>query len=288
MRPTTRHALQILGVTAVILGLWQVCLRGFGWEARFAESNYFANRIRMEEYLFRGAAPKHVLVGSSLSGRLLPEYFAGTTLSDFATLGLDGSIPLVGLDVLGRRPDLPTVVFVETYLVEKDWGANDRLLIEGLDSPGTTLARHVPMTRASRRPTSLLYSAVKLRKESGGGGLIETNAPGVWEPGPVMEVGIPAEALVAKWRERMQALKARGVRVVFVDLPGGEVRMPGPRRSPDLVDGLVTEFGAVRIDLRTEWFGRGWKPRYTDGRHLDAGSARATARLLAERVGKGM
>jgi hypothetical protein len=288
MRPTTRHALQILAVTAVILGLWQVCLRGFGWEARFAESNYFANRIRMEEYLFRGAAPKHVLVGSSLSGRLLPEYFAGTGLSDFATLGLDGSIPLVGLDVLGRRADLPAVVFVETYLVEKDWGANDRLLIEGLASPGTTLARHVPMARASRRPTSLMYSAVKLRKESGGGGLIETNAPDVREPGPAMEVGVPSDALVAQWRERMQALKARGVRVVFVDLPGGEVRMPGPRRAPDLVDRLVTEFGATRIDLRVEWFGRGWKPRYTDGRHLDAGSARATARLLAERVGKGM
>lgn len=282
MRGTTRDGLRVVMVALALLSGWGLCLRWTGWRAAFGESNYVANRIRLEDYLFRGAAPRHVLVGSSLSGRLLPEYFRGTRLEDFGTLGLDGSIPLVGLEVLGRRVDLPEVVYVETYLMSKDWGVNDRTLLEGLDSAGIELARRVPVTRAASRPTSVLYSAMKLRKERAGSGLVETNVAGVREPGPAEAVPTVPPGLEERWRKVVGGLRDRGVRVVLVDVPGGELRMPGPRNGPDLGDVLASEFGLKRLDLRSAWFGRGWRPRYTDGRHLDVGSARMTAALLAE------
>lgn len=281
LRPTTRQALAILGMAALLGVAWMAVGRVRGWKAAFGESNYTANRIRLEEYLVRPSAPKAVLVGSSLSGRIQPEFLAGTALEDFATLGLDGSIPLVGLEALERRADVPAVVFVETYLMHRGPGPNDRVLVEGLASPGTALARHVPLVRASQRPSSLLYSSLKTRRE-GGGGVVRTNVAGVELPGEPVTVTAPDPVVLELWRARLRSLAGRGVQVVLVDLPSGEVRMPGPRAGRDTADVLAGEFGLRRVDLRKEWFSRGWSPGYTDGRHLDAASATATARMLVE------
>jgi len=64
LRPSTRDALRILLLTAVLCAGWQGLVRVRGWKADFGESNYTANRIRLEEYLLRPAAPRHVLIGS--------------------------------------------------------------------------------------------------------------------------------------------------------------------------------------------------------------------------------
>lgn len=282
MRPTSRTALRILLATAALALAWQTLTSVLGWKAQFGESNYMANRIRLEEYLLLPAAPRNVLVGSSLSGRLLPEFFAGTSLEGFSTLGLDGSIPLVGLEALAHRADLPSTVFIETYLLEKPWSRNDQMLLDGLVSPGTALARKVPLVRASRRPSSLLYSAMKARRDGAGASVLVTNDLSVREPGPAVEVSPSDPQVVERWRGMLKSLADRGVRAVLVDLPSGEVRMPGGRTAPDLADAMVREFGLARVDLRRSWFERGWKPTYTDGRHLDGASAKATARMLAE------
>ena len=203
-------------------------------------------------------------------------------MSDIASLGLDGSVPLVGLEVLERRPDLPEVVWVETYLMEMDGGVNGRALLEGLDSVGTRLAMGWGAVRASVRPSSVLYTRVKERKD---GSAIQVT----WVTNAVMEVGEPVKpgltdpAVETRWHRVVESLQKRGVRVMLVDLPSGETRMPGKRTGLDLADRLAVKYGLTRVDLREDWFGRGWVPRYTDGRHLDAASARETARMLASR-----
>jgi hypothetical protein len=283
LRPSTRDALRILLMTAVLCAGWQGLVSVRGLKADFGESNYTANRIRLEEYLLRPAAPRHVLIGSSLSGRLQPEFFAGTALEDFVTLGLDGSIPLVGIEALSRRPDLPEVVFIETYLMARPWKANDQVLVDGMESVGMKLAREIPLFRASHRPSSVLYNAIKQRRgleESGGPP--RTNAPASILPGPAWDAAPVDPEMLARWRGVMEELRGKGIRVVLVDLPMGETTMPGERRGADLPEMLVEEFGLRRLDVAREWFRRGWLPVYTDGRHLDAGSARWTARLLVE------
>ena len=272
----------MVGVAAVLAVGWPWVVARRGLRAEFGESNYTANRIRMEEYLVRPSAPHHVLVGSSLSGRLRESFFAGTPMADIASLGLDGSVPLVGLEVLERRRDLPEVVWVETYLMEMDGGANGRALLEGLDSVGTRWALAWGAVRASVRPSSVLYTQVKERKDgSATRPTWTTNA--VAGDGEPVTPGVTDPELENRWRRVVERFQKRGVRVMLVDLPSGEVRRPGRRTRPDLGDRLVQEFGLTRVDLREDWFGRGWVPRYTDGRHLDAASARETARMLAAR-----
>src|SRR6266496_1401013 len=97
------HALRILGLSAA----FGVILVIFGsvtpWRAELAETNFQANLIRVQAFLF-DPLPRAVLVGSSISGRLLPSYFAQTSLAPFANLGLDGSGPSLGLDFVLQRP----------------------------------------------------------------------------------------------------------------------------------------------------------------------------------------
>ena len=255
--------------------------------AEFAEYNQAANRIRIEGYLARPSAPAHVLVGSSLSGRLLPAYFEGTPMADVATLGLDGSGSRVGIEALRRRRDWPETVWVETYLMGRETTANDRALLADMDAAGTRLAVAMPLFRASHRPSSVAYTALKRRREGRGVEPTWTTNAAAGVAGPPVEPDPVDPGVEEAWREVLEDLRRRHVRVVFVDLPAGETRRPGPRLQPDLADRLAERFGIQRVDLRERWFSRGWAPRYTDGRHLDAASARQTARWLAGAAGEG-
>ena len=136
-----RQAIAILVVALALLAAWRGALAWLGRAAEFGESNYQANRIRIERYLARPKAPEYVVLGSSLSGRLRPAAFAGSALSDVAVLGLDGSSPLLGIAVLAHRADLPRVALVETFAFNRGWKANDQLLLDGLAGPGMRLAR---------------------------------------------------------------------------------------------------------------------------------------------------
>lgn len=280
-RISTRQALAILATAALLSAAWTWLAGIPGVAAEFAEHNQAANRIRIEEYLARPAAPSNVIVGSSLSGRLLASYFAGTPLADMANLGLDGSGPLVGIEVMLRRADLPETVWVETYLMGRGTTPNDRALLEGLGSAGTRLALAAPLFRASRRPSSVAYSALKRRKEGGGVEPTWTTNAAAAEPGPPMPAPRVDLGVEERWRDVMRGLRRRNVRVVLVDLPGGETRLPGMPTEPDLAARLGRELGLERVDLRRAWLGSGRVPRYTDGLHLDAASARETARMLA-------
>lgn len=282
MRSTTKQAWGIVGAAALLSVAWAWVSGRPGVAAEFAEYNQAANRIRIEEYLARPSAPSNVLVGSSLSARLLGSYFAGTRLADMANLGLDGSGPLVGIEVMLRRKDLPETVWVETYLMGRAPTPNDRALMDRLDSPGTRLATAWPLFRASRRPSSVAYSALKQRKEGGGLSPTWTTNAAASSPAPPTQVAPVDDDVEARWREVLRDLARRNVRVVFMDVPSGETNRPGPRLGFDLADRLQVEFRLGRMDLREPWFGRGWVPRYTDGRHLDAASARETARMLAD------
>lgn len=289
MPPAMRHrqALAILAVAVALLAAWRVASGWLGRGADFGESNYQANRIRIERYLARPTAPANVLVGSSLSGRLRPAAFAGTALGDIAVLGLDGSTPLLGMATLTNRADLPKLVLVETFTFDRGWKTNDQLLLDGLRGPGMRLARSDRLFAADRRPSSLLYSWFKTRRDPPGTGAVPRTNDAVRVPGSREIPGTPGVAELARLRAGIEALRARGVEVVLVDVLAGERQMPGGRTGPDTAEILANEFGLRRVDLRREWFARGWEPRYTDARHADAATADAMARLLAEVLSRG-
>jgi len=155
-----------------------------------------------------------------------------------------------------------------------------------MDAAGTRLAVAMPLFRAAHRPSSVAYTALKRRREGGGGETTWTTNVAASAGGPAAAPAPVDPGVEEAWHGLLEDLRRRNVRVVFVDVPAGETRRLGARAQPDLADRLAVRFGIRRVDLREAWFSRGWVPRYTDGRHLDAASARQTARWLAEMAGE--
>lgn len=276
------HALQIAGLAVVLLVAWRLVLGWTGVRADFADSNYQSNLIRLEDYVGRPTPPPVVLAGSSVTGRLLPRYFADTPTPDVGNLGLDGSSALLGLEVIGAGTALPRVVLVETYLLGRPWGGNDDVLVRALDGAGVRLARADPVFRAATRPSALLYSWLKSRAPADAGRPAPTasTTPPPAAGGPVAD----PDPLPDRWRRAMVRLRDAGVRVVLVDIPLGREEGAGPPAGEDFPGRVARELGLERIDLRTALASAGVVPAYTDGLHLDVPTARRAAALLAGRL----
>jgi len=253
--------------------------------AEFAETAYQANLIRLQAFLF-GSEPKAVLVGSSISGRMLSSYFDSTPLRPLSNLGLDGSGPVFGLKLVSNRP--PAIVIVEANRFYKAPDSNDVMLHDAMEGRLFRAAQQIPFLRADRRPSSLLYSWVKLRREGNPSrpqpnGTNQDPQYNVW-PNPA-QIPLEMEPLKKMTSTVLRSLREKGSYVVVVRLPTGHLRALD-------VDGLllasaiVGELELPTIDLESECLSRGYNLEFTDGIHMTPASARHSSQLLAELVEK--
>ena len=273
----TKQTLLIVALGVALLGGWFGVCRMFGWRARLAENNYQANLIRLETFLHQPAPPA-VLVGSSMTGRLLPEYFSGTPLAGVANLGLDGSSPDLGLDVVFRRKDPPALVLVEVNTLLAQTSGNDATLRQAMKSFTFRLAGWLPFLRTELRPTSISYSTLKLWQDRR---LAPSpSAPVALPPAAVAATSVQldarADALLSRHLARLRELKTRGARVILYQLPGGSETLPR------FVAEWNRELQFPVLHLGSEMRQRGFAPAYTDGLHLTAPSAAQASRVLAE------
>lgn len=273
----TKQTLLIVALGAALLGGWFGVCRMFGWRARLAENNYQANLIRLETFLHQPTPPA-VLIGSSMTGRLLPEYFDSTPLNGAANLGLDGSSPDLGLDVALRRKDPPALVLVEVNTLLSQTSSNDATLRQAMESFSFRLAGWMPFLRTELRLTSISYSTLKLWQDRR---LTPSSSAPVALP-PADPVATPvqldtrATALLSRHLARLRELQSRGARVILYQLPGGSETLP------EFVAEWNRELQFPVLHLGSEMRQRGFAPAYTDGLHLTAPSAAQASRVLAE------
>jgi hypothetical protein len=274
-----RQALRILWLAALLAVAYGLLARAGLWQAELAETNFEANLIRLQTFLFE-KPPHAVLVGSSMTGRLLPSYFNGTRLAPTANLGLDGSGTLFALELVRTNP-VPVVILEEnTFLTPP--GSNEQLLAQTLSGFNFRLSKYLPLLRAKSRPSSALYTWLKLRgREGTTAASPEPRTPSTSAvaplPGPSEDAA--SEAVHVQLRNGIKQLLEHGCRVVLLRLPSYQ---PTHDRASALSEALAREFNLVRVDLAQECASRGELLTYTDGIHLSAGSARQASRLLAE------
>lgn len=280
------QAYLIVVLVAGLLVAWAGLLRSFGWRAHIAESNYQSNLIRLEEALLGKPAPAS-LVGSSITGRLLPEYFDQTSLGRIGNLGLDGSGPLLGLELLASRSEVSPVVVIEANLLMVPEGVNDRALRNAVNGLGFKLAGRVPMLRAETRPTSLLYSWLKRRKDAMAGSNLASSEAGTSPVGlSTQEVRLdqntPAELASHEQRvfELCRRLQSRGLRLILLRFPISSSVVQTEFHPLDFTGRLAEELQILRVDLGKELRNQGHEPRFTDGTHLSPISARLAAGIL--------
>jgi hypothetical protein len=287
----TRQTPWILGFALILLGLWSLVLNALPWRAHIAESNYQSNLIRLEHALLNPATPNAALVGSSITGRLLPEYFKDSNLPQIANLGLDGSGPLIGLELLASRSNIPPILLIEANLLMVPEGVNDRTLRNAVDGLGFQLARHAPILRAESRPSSLLYAWLKRRKDRSE---LDTAAP-ISSPATTspqqptqqetrMDLNTPEE--LASHSNRVytlcRQLQNRGIRITLVRFPTQAIPIQTQFHPLDFTGDLARQLGVQRIDLGQEFQRIGHAPSFTDGTHLSPSSAHRAAQTLAQ------
>lgn len=277
-------------MAAGLLVAWAGLLRSFGWRAHIAESNYQSNLIRLEEALLANPAPASI-VGSSITGRLMPEYFDETSLGRIGNLGLDGSGPLLGLELLASRSEVSPVVVIEANLLMVPEGVNDRALRNAVNGFGFKLAGRTPMLRAETRPTSLIYSWLKRRKDAMAGSNLTSSDAGTSPVGPStqevrLDQNTPAELAAHQQRvfELCQRLQSRGRRLILLRFPISTSIVQTQFHPLDFTGRLATELQIRRVDLGLELRKRGHEPRFTDGTHLNPQSARLAASILDQIV----
>jgi hypothetical protein len=275
--------LKILVLTVVFTSGYSFFLRTASVTAEVAESNFQSNLIRLQTFLFE-PPPRAVLVGSSLTGRLAPRYFAGTPLDSIANLGLDGSGPAVGLDLLVQHPS-PLVVIEENHLLKSKF-ANDAVLEATLKSFGFRLSRYARVLRAESRPSSVLYSWMKARATR------QSEVSPTWTT-PLLTSASPsavgtinpqpdeADSLKTTVRQQVTILRSHGAQVVFVRFPSGERFSASKSSSCMFANELARELGLREIDLQLELARIGQPVSYSDGIHLTPKSAQTASRLLA-------
>ncbi|CAK0775135.1 conserved hypothetical protein [Gammaproteobacteria bacterium] len=281
------QALAIVVLAAFLAAAYTFWVAGTA-APELAETNYEANLIRLEQY-FYGPPARVVLAGSSLTGRLLASYFTANGVGPVMNLGLDGSSPQVGLEMIRRRDLFPKLVLVEANLLGKPVTTNDHLLEEVIDSWTFRLADQFSIFRASSRPSTHLYAAFKMRRDE----TADVPPESTISPSPSRSVGAMPEinaieiAAKAGIKARLLELRQRGAQVMFFRIPAGKPWNTTP--TADLAADLATELQAPMLDLQGALLARGAMLNYTDGRHLAAPSARLAASVLVElwtKVGK--
>lgn len=262
MSPTLPRIFVLL---AAMLLLWEAFLRVSGWQAPFAESNLQANLTRISSFAFH-PVPPNLILGSSLSGRLLPEFFAENG-GQVGNLALDGAGVPLGLDWVRARPQKPARLFLEANTLFFRSPGNEEILRQSMANPVFGLGRFFYFFRPGSRPSAWAYSWLKQIREE-------------------KEEGVPGKALGLGGRippppqphelEGLRQLRRSGIEIDLVVLPTGQ----GEENYPAGWQDWTTELGIRWILPRQLLPDQGMELRYTDGLHLDRPSAKAVCRVM--------
>lgn len=276
-----RQALCIVWLAVLLAAGYGLFARTGLWHAELAETNFEANLIRLQTFLFQ-RPPHAVLVGSSITGRLLPSYFTGTSLAPTANLGLDGSGTLFGLELVRTNP-VPVVILEENTFLRTP-NSNEQALARTLAGFDFRLSKYLPLLRAQSRPSSMLYTWIKLRNRGGNRAAAEPASAAGPAPTPLPSPSEDAafQTVHNQLRDGIKQLLEHGCRVVVLRLPSGQQLTSAGDRAAALGETLAREFNLLRVDLGQECANRGESVTFTDGVHLSSGSARQASRLLAE------
>lgn len=286
--PEKTSVLSILLVTAVLSVGWLLFLRIVHAKASFGESNLQSNLVRLDDY-FYGPNKPVALIGTSITGRLLPGYFREQGVS-VANLGLDGSIPRIGIELLLRKRTLPETIFVETTAYPREPGQNDFEILSSIDGFTFKLARYLPIIRANARPSAVLYSWLKSKERSHSAGekpSLQTKAgengslPGK-QSGSTPEEARKAEIEAGNLQKALAELSARKVRVVLMRLPLGNSPVHTKESAPDLTDHLAEALSLEVINVAEILNDRGVPASYSDGLHMSAPYAKEAAKAICD------
>ena len=256
-----------LGLLLGLVVAYEATLRLTGVQADYSENNLQANLSRIATYRFEPAC-ENLILGSSLSARLLPEFFANQGMPS-KNLALDGAGVPMGLEIVGWQKSGLRRLFLEANSLFFRSPQNEHTIREAMQNPVFAWGQHLFFLRPGSRPSSLLYSWLKKFREDK-----ESGSPGAW---PVSGVG-QLQSLTENELEQLRQFRREGVELFFVIVPTGV----GERNPRADLEPAAKGLGATWIAPRDHLPENGRELRYTDGLHLDRPSAQKISAIIVE------
>lgn len=248
------------------------------WDTSQHQTN--GNRIKAEKFVFSPDDPgATVIVGSSLSYRIVLDSLPpGTT-----NLGFGGLCSYDGLQLINRTKRTPARVVIESNLIFKE---PDVAFLDAVFAPGLyDLRRNVPILREENQPSGIVFGWLKQRakqartaEEAAGDStamstvLLEANRDSfAIVPPPHIQ-----DRFLSLLEQEVASLEARGVEVVFLEVPLSVDLMPSALavRSRTLIAERFPKHRFLRPDPAITW-------RTTDGLHLERHNAQRFSSWLA-------
>ena len=280
---SARRFLPVLGVFLVLFVGYQLLLRSVLDPAVYSENSSQSSLINIQGALYADQRDVAV-VGSSISARLLDEFFEERGVP-VAGLALDAQGPALGIDLLVEADRVPATIAVEVNRSLYSSSGNEDTILDTVRSPSFDLADPVPGLRAESRPTSVLYSELKRRRDGAG----EADAGAGFSPlvytiesDPNFDPSVLTEEQrdgVARVRESLDTATAAGACIVFYIAP--DQGFAGPAEQA-FVEELSFAYRAPVVDLRQ--IEQQTSLGYTDYIHLDIPSARLVSHVLADTI----
>jgi hypothetical protein len=227
---------------------------------------------------------RSVLVGSSLSFLLSPEYMSDDALGpNIYNFGLSSDCAATGLQVIIRKREWPRLVFVEMNVMERS--LNRELADYAFPEPWRTIRSVAPGFRLGNRPIDLtivwLWRTLRALLAHGGHQArqqaFSPAAPAVDQLDDAYRDRI--ETNLALVKEQIDALRKHGVKIILVHFPVHQSIENGPR-AQYLWRRALEYFPSDR----NEWLDVGKSGSYetTDGIHLTISSARQFSAVLRQ------
>lgn len=226
-----------------------------GW---FSETGYPSNLARV--HLLQNASEVDVvLVGSSITGRLLPSSFE-PSVGSVLNLGIDGGGVSTALEILLASDLQSEVVIVETNALRNHPTSSGQVVIDAQESASFSVSEKLPWLQPLYRPSSVFYTFLKRKKDNGG----QTLRSGIARYDSVKEVDLEYVD------QLLTVLFARFEQVIFVTYPSSS-------RPSEVVIEKVKEIASSQSGVSFVNLTEKLKSEdllFTDQVHLSLGSAK--------------
>jgi len=248
------------------------------WDTTQHQSN--GNRIKAEEFVFGKDRPDAtVIVGSSLSFRIELDSFPNGT----SNLGFGGLSIYDGLEMIERSGKRPARVLIETNLLFKE---PDRAFLDAVFAPGLyELRRATPILREENQPSGVLFGWLKEGAKNAAGTMKGSGdslavSTVLLESNRAIFSAVPSDSaqqhFLGRLKEGVKTLEARGIEVVFVEVPISDELMQSnlATRSREVVAERFPKHRFLRVAPASHWL-------TTDGLHLEWNTAQRYSGWLA-------
>lgn len=233
------------------------------------------NPVKVENVLYREAAPTVMLVGSSIAALLYSDMLP----ADWGNLSIGAGSSLTGLEIIERSKLKPRAVIVEVNMLMRS--TDEDLLKIVYAEPIHSIRNSLPVFRLQNHPTTLLFSLIERGKGDGVNLRNDTkyrlgisyHADAFHNPLPRPVMRSRIEAL----KQLVRSLGRRGIAFYFVRYPLD----PQIAEMPQVVD-VLKAVRASFASAHSKWIEVPPDSEFTttDGIHLETSGARRMAQVL--------